>query len=115
MRVQEARRQFAPMKKLLRELNIDYAMLYPARLRVNKQGRSHIFTDPKALQKALKDKEQRHSPERHLLDEAAGGVPGRAGLNAGGHLQTISTGELDTFWGLLQACICLSTNDCGKF
>lgn len=37
-RVQEARRQFAPLKCQLREQNVDYAMLYPARLRVNRNG-----------------------------------------------------------------------------
>lgn len=34
-RVQEARKHFAPYKKQLRDLGLDYAMLYPAKLRVN--------------------------------------------------------------------------------
>lgn len=65
IRVQEARRQFTPLKKQLRDLNIDYAMLYPARLRIKKQGRSYFFTEPKAIQKAIKDwsKERRVGPE----------------------------------------------------
>lgn len=47
-KVQEARRQFSPLKKQLREMELEYAMLYPARLRVNRQERSYLFTDPQA-------------------------------------------------------------------
>lgn len=55
LKVQEARRQFAPVKRKLREQNIEYAMLYPARLRVCRQGKLQVFTDPRALQKAIKE------------------------------------------------------------
>lgn len=75
IRVQEARKQFAPLKKQLKDMGVDYAMLYPARLRVNRQGRSHIFTDVSLLRKSIKNWAKDHRPdlEHQKLDLATGG------------------------------------------
>lgn len=48
MAVQEARRAYQSTKKLLLAAKVPYAMLYPARLRVETNGRFKIFTCPKA-------------------------------------------------------------------
>lgn len=62
--VQEACGQFAPAKRNLRELQPDYAMLYPARLRLTLNGKNKIYSDPQALQQELKklDKERKRTP-----------------------------------------------------
>lgn len=75
-KVQDARRQFAPMKKQLKEWGLDYAMLYPAKLRVNTQGRSFFFTDTKTLQKTMKEwaKARKKDLPKRLEDEASGGT-----------------------------------------
>ena len=44
---QKQRATFLGIKKRLRELNLPYGMLYPARLRIIYQGKAHFFTDPK--------------------------------------------------------------------
>lgn len=44
--VQRRRMQFIAVKKRLRDLQIAYAMLYPARLRVTALGRAHFFDTP---------------------------------------------------------------------
>lgn len=69
--VQEARRHFVPMKRQLKEMGLEYAMLYPARLRVRKQNIDHVFTDPQTLKKALQEwkREKRTSPERLEREE----------------------------------------------
>lgn len=78
-RVQEARRLFNPLKRQLRDHNVSYAMLYLAKLRVNLDGSSRIFTDPKTLQKAMKDllKKSQQEPAREhttaLVEGAQGG------------------------------------------
>ncbi|KAJ1097622.1 hypothetical protein NDU88_002739 [Pleurodeles waltl] len=48
--VQKARRLCVPMKHCLQELNLEYPMLYPAKLRVTVDGKSVLFTDHKQLQ-----------------------------------------------------------------
>lgn len=54
--VQEARKKFMDAKQKLRELNIPYAMLYPARLKITIEGKTWIFTDSAVVQKFLKQK-----------------------------------------------------------
>lgn len=44
--VQRRRMQFTAVKKRFRDLQIPYAMLYPARLRVTALGQSHFFDTP---------------------------------------------------------------------
>lgn len=51
--VQEERRKFGQVKAKLRAANIDYAMLYPARLRVTHQGQQHFFLKPQHVDKFL--------------------------------------------------------------
>lgn len=50
-------------------------MLYLARLRMNREGRSRIFTDPKMLQKALKEwsKDRAHTEVTSDYEGATGG------------------------------------------
>lgn len=52
--VQNARKEFNPAKQKLRELGIQYAMLYPARLRVSCDGHTSILQTPKAAQDYIK-------------------------------------------------------------
>lgn len=54
--VQEARKKFNPAKQQLRDLKIEYAMLYPARLKVTEDGKTKIYNDPKELLKYLRTK-----------------------------------------------------------
>ena len=58
--VQAARREFAPAKKILASLDCIYAPLYPARLQVAAQGRSHLFVDPKLALKFSKKLTKEH-------------------------------------------------------
>lgn len=58
---------FNDVKKLLRELNVQYGMLYPARLRVTALGTTHFFDRPTAAaqgldreDRALKDARRQH-------------------------------------------------------
>lgn len=44
---QKQRATFLVIKRRLRDLQLPYSMLYPARLRVIHQGKAHFFTDPK--------------------------------------------------------------------
>lgn len=55
--VQEARKKFLDSKKKLRENNISYAMMYPAR--ITDDGKSKIFNEPKAALKYLQLKHPR--------------------------------------------------------
>lgn len=48
--VQDARRKFSDVKVTLRNLGLRYSMLYPARLRVDVNGRPRIFDSPAAAQ-----------------------------------------------------------------
>lgn len=49
MQVQNARRTFLPAKKIFQQLGTRYALIYPAKLRVQQQnGRPLFFTDAKA-------------------------------------------------------------------
>lgn len=63
--VQNARKEFHPAKQKLRELGVEYAMLYPARLRVTNEGRTAILTTPRAAQDYIKKlKAQRKEKKR---------------------------------------------------
>lgn len=42
--VQKKRRQFSQVRAWLREKELKYAMLYPTRLRIQDQERTHFFT-----------------------------------------------------------------------
>ena len=44
---QKQRATFIAIKRRLRELQLPYGMLYPARLRIIYQGKAYFFTDPK--------------------------------------------------------------------
>lgn len=44
--VQKQRRQFSQVRTRLRDLGLKYAMLYPTKLRVQDQDRTHFFTTP---------------------------------------------------------------------
>lgn len=52
--VQEERRKLMLDKKKLREAQIDYALLYPARLQVTHQGKQTFFTKPQQMDDFLK-------------------------------------------------------------
>ncbi|KAJ1082984.1 hypothetical protein NDU88_003145 [Pleurodeles waltl] len=54
LQVQEARRQFITGKKQLRDLHLEYRMLYPANLRVEVDGSLLFFTDHKKLDQFVK-------------------------------------------------------------
>lgn len=43
---QKQRASFQPIKKRLRDLNLIYSMLYPAKLRIVEKGRTYFFTSP---------------------------------------------------------------------
>ena len=43
---QKQRASFQPVKKRLRDLNLIYSMLYPAKLRVVENGKAYFFTNP---------------------------------------------------------------------
>ncbi|KAJ1192213.1 hypothetical protein NDU88_001525 [Pleurodeles waltl] len=54
MQVQEARRKFIAGKKQLRNLHLEYRMLYPVKLRVEVDGSPIFFTDYKKLDQFVK-------------------------------------------------------------
>lgn len=62
--VQAARREFAPAKKLLAASSIQYAMMYPAKLKIVHKDRPHYFTDAKSAPKFAKTICARRSPSR---------------------------------------------------
>lgn len=55
--VQRRRRTFTEVKRRLRIKNIKYAMLFPARLRVEGEDRAHFFEDPEAAIAWLEQRE----------------------------------------------------------
>lgn len=46
--VQHRRKSFTEVKRRLRIKNVKYAMLFPAQLHVEGEGRAHFFEDPEA-------------------------------------------------------------------
>lgn len=58
--VQAARREFLPAKKILQQTGTKYAMLYPAKLRVQTQGKPLIFTEASAAMKFAKQHSRQH-------------------------------------------------------
>ena len=46
LQVQRQRRDFLEVKRALRQQELRYAMLFPAKLRVVADGKVHFFTDP---------------------------------------------------------------------
>ncbi|KAJ1150390.1 hypothetical protein NDU88_003183 [Pleurodeles waltl] len=54
IQVQEARRQFIAGKKQLRNVRLEYRMLYLAKLRVEVDGSQIFFTDHKKLDQFVK-------------------------------------------------------------
>ncbi|KAJ1155078.1 hypothetical protein NDU88_007814 [Pleurodeles waltl] len=50
----EAKGLFLPAKRKLRELYIEFSMLYAARLQIQGNSKSLIFSDPKLLQQFFK-------------------------------------------------------------
>lgn len=59
--IQRRRQGFTEVKRRLRIHNIKYAMLFPARLRVEQDGRAFFFEDP---EEAITWLERRAAPER---------------------------------------------------
>ncbi|KAJ1082003.1 hypothetical protein NDU88_002175 [Pleurodeles waltl] len=59
-KMQEARRQFIAGKKQLRDLQLEYCMLYPAKLRVEVEGKPLFFTDHKKLALFIKHRTARN-------------------------------------------------------
>ncbi|KAJ1108872.1 hypothetical protein NDU88_006242 [Pleurodeles waltl] len=55
--VQEARRQFLQRKRKLRDLKLEYNMLYPAQLRVIVARKPLVFTDLQKLQQFISKRE----------------------------------------------------------
>lgn len=51
--VQKQRQQYQEVKRRLRILHLKYSMLYPARLRVEEDGRTHFFNDSKSASEWL--------------------------------------------------------------
>ncbi|KAJ1138138.1 hypothetical protein NDU88_004529 [Pleurodeles waltl] len=62
--VQDARKQFLLGKKQLRALQLDYRMLYPAKLRLDVEGNTIFFTDHKKLEQFVNRKlaDKRNAP-----------------------------------------------------
>ncbi|KAJ1189349.1 hypothetical protein NDU88_006097 [Pleurodeles waltl] len=71
LQVQEVRKQFLPAKKQLRELQLDYRMLYPAKLRVDVDGSTIFFTDHKKLEQFVSRKlaDKRSAPAAEPADD----------------------------------------------
>lgn len=67
--VQEARRKFLPVKQKLRKVQIDFALMYPARLRITHQGKQSVFVNPQQAEEFLK-RVNRHSPLRNSDDRS---------------------------------------------
>ncbi|KAJ1118576.1 hypothetical protein NDU88_006767 [Pleurodeles waltl] len=65
-RVQAQRRAFLPIKRLLSQAGIGFALLYPAELRVRHEGKVLYFTDPKQANKFV----------RRLPKQRGAGAPG---------------------------------------
>ncbi|KAJ1198985.1 hypothetical protein NDU88_002823 [Pleurodeles waltl] len=65
-RVQAQRRAFLPIKRLLSQAGIGFALLYPAKLRVRHEGKVLYFTDPKQANKFV----------RRLPKQRGAGTPG---------------------------------------
>lgn len=81
--LQKQRAKFTDVKKRLRDLNLPYAMLYPAQLRVVALGKSHFFDLPTSAgqwldqeDRALKTaKSQRNAPTWKMVPRLFGGCP----------------------------------------
>ncbi|KAJ1217615.1 hypothetical protein NDU88_005208 [Pleurodeles waltl] len=70
LQVQEVRKQFLPGKKQLRDLQLDYRMLYPAKLRVDVEGNTIFFTDHKKLEQFVNRKlaDKRNTPSTEPMN-----------------------------------------------
>ncbi len=51
------RKRFDDVKQHLRDLKIDYGIIYPAKLRLIHQGKPHVFADPTGVESFIKDLE----------------------------------------------------------
>lgn len=61
--VHKQRAKFTDVKGCLRTLNLQYAMLFPAKLRIVANGETHFFGKPAAATQLL-DREERSLRER---------------------------------------------------
>lgn len=77
--VQEARRKYNGVKATRRILGLKYGMRYPARLRVDVNGRARIFTTPTVVQEFCHT--YKHKDSRTIAD-GAGNSPPCSGSNA---------------------------------
>lgn len=66
--LQKRRAQFQDVKRRLRTLELSYAMLYPAKLRVVAEDTTHFFENPKDAAGWLDQKEA--SLRRRVTDNA---------------------------------------------
>lgn len=57
--VQRKRKTFMEAKRRLRVKHVKYAMLFPARLRVEGEDRAYFFEDPEAVITWLEQREER--------------------------------------------------------
>ncbi|KAJ1114166.1 hypothetical protein NDU88_002405 [Pleurodeles waltl] len=67
----EARKKCTIVKQKLRQLNIQYTMLYPARLKITHNDRSMTFTAPQQVHdyiKRIRRKDDSRTPEEGLTD-----------------------------------------------
>ena len=69
LQVQRRRREFYDIKRRLREQNLKYAMLFPARLRVEADGKTHFFTSP---EEAWEWSETRETARKKVTTRAGG-------------------------------------------
>ncbi|XP_073453831.1 uncharacterized protein [Aquarana catesbeiana] len=70
--IQKKRAQFQDVKRRLRTLHLKYAMLFPARLRVEEDGRAQFFEDPEAAAAwYLQLRHALRSQTRHLTGSIA--------------------------------------------
>ncbi|KAJ1108094.1 hypothetical protein NDU88_005476 [Pleurodeles waltl] len=74
--IQAQRRAFLPIKRLLSQAGIGFALLYPAKLRVRHEGKVLYFTDPKQANKFV-----RRLPKQRGVGAPGGVSPENASLS----------------------------------
>ncbi|CAM4652658.1 unnamed protein product [Leuciscus chuanchicus] len=75
--LQRRRDEFRDVKKILREKEMEYALIYPAQLRIKHQGTVKFFATPAEVQRFLKDLPN-ILPSLDLADHASMSPPGPA-------------------------------------
>ena len=62
LQVQQQRREFLEVKRALRQQELRYAMLFPAKLRVVADGKVHFFTNPDETWQWLEGRDPKRDP-----------------------------------------------------